>query len=213
MAFPFTYKKKIELFFDNDFEKNKVDILYEITKKFAAKKAKIIKRDKENMSLTSKNSLFSIEYPIDIFFGDIPDNYFIEYTIDLDRLIKITFLIVIFLAFFSFLSVSGFLIYSVIFIIAFYIANLFFINSFVERIIYKITGENAYDFTDSETLSKQQNEWINNPKKCSGCGYILDDLVLDCPECGLKIRKNRYSVPLDTSKYENQNIKYHYKEK
>lgn len=211
MEFPFTYKQKIELFLEDKSLKSAENFFEELISEFSQNKAEIKNYDKNKLSFISKNSLFYVKYPINISFNNVRNDYFIEYEIDLNKLLNITFFVVLFSALFSIFSVTGYLIFAVIFIVAFYSVNLFFINSFVERTILKIAGGNSFDFSGSENISSLQNEWIANPNKCPACGCELNDLILDCPDCGLKIRKNRHSVPLDTSKYQEKNIKYHFK--
>ncbi len=211
MEFPFKYKQKIELFPEDESLKSSEFFFNELISEFSQNKAEIKNYDKNNISLISKNSLFFVKYPIKINFNNKPDNFFVAYEIDLNKLVNITFFVVLFSALFSIFSVTGYLIFAVIFIVVFYGINLFFINSFVERTILKTAGGNSFDFSGNENISSLQNEWIENPNKCSACGCELNDLILDCPDCGLKIRKNRHYVPLDTSKYQEKNIKYHFK--
>jgi len=213
MAFPFSHKNKISLITEDELDENKFNnIIYILTQEFNKYNAKDLKSDKNSIEFISKNSLLGIEYPVKINYSNIKNNYEITYEIDLDKLIKVTLLLIIFAAFFSFLSVSGFLIFTSIFTITFFAVNLFFINSFIERVIIKVSGSSNFNFEGSEVMGKKQEEWFRNPLKCSACGTTISDLDLDCPECGLKIRNNRYTVPLDTSKYQEKSFTYHYKE-
>lgn len=213
MAFPFTFNRNIKII-DSKESKSKGNIIIaSLAQEFAVQKARNVEYDDETLKFVTRNSFLGIEYEVKVKLNNILNNYSIDYTIGLDKLIKITLLIIIFAAFFSFLSLSGFLVFILFFTFAFYSFNVFFINSYVEKTIVKVCGLPAYNFEGSEYLTNEQQEWIKNPKKCPACGAEISDLDLDCPECGLLIRKNRFSVPLDISKYSEKNIKYHYKEK
>ncbi len=214
MAFPYTYKNIVELTGENF--KNKITGIEFVTnllvQKIKKQEIKELEHNNNNISFKSNSSLFGIIYKIKINVFEANGDINIEYEILLDVLLKITLFAVIFIAFFSFISVSKFLIFAGLFIILFYSINLLFINSYILKFINDIIGKNLFDFDNSETLSNEQKEWINNPDKCPACGYYIDVFDLYCPDCGLKVKKNKFAIPLDTTKYHDKTIKYHYKE-
>ena len=215
MSFPYSFKSIIELAGEKIKEKNP-DINY-ITRLLINELNKQKTSDlifEENLiKMTSKNSIFGFEYETDFKVTGTDKEVNIEYEFHLDKLIKITLLLVVFTAFFSYFNVTAFLIFSALLAIIFYSANLFFINSYLQKIIRKAVGINEFDFEGSEELSKKQKEWMKNPSKCSACGHNITIYDLYCPDCGLRIKQNKFSIPLDTTKYQKKTVKFHYKAK
>jgi len=86
-------------------------------------------------------------------------------------------------------------------------------NGYVRSVLSKILKTNKLSVTEQETFSKEQEEWMNDKNRCPACGYFLSDIDLVCPDCGLHLKRSRHTIPLDTSKYKNNPVKYHYKKK
>ena len=69
-------------------------------------------------------------------------------------------------------------------------------------------------YNKEEIFNIEQQEWMQNPNKCSACGASISANHIVCPNCGLKIKQNPYTKPLDLSqKNIGDDIKYHYKAK
>ena len=108
---------------------------------------------------------------------------------------------------------TGYLIAAAIFSVLFYAVNIFFVSADLVKNLNRIAGNADYNFAGSEQLSPEQIRWINDPALCSACGARPEIFDLYCPDCGLKFKQNRYSIPLNTSKYKDVTVKYHYVEK
>jgi len=157
-------------------------------------------------------SLFNIPYQIEIQ-TDVIRNKTINYEIKLNKLIMVCIALVIFIAFFSSFQFNGFLWFSGIFTLIFYAINLIVVDKYVQGIL-KSTFNNESIETDIEAkLSKQQMEWLHDNTKCPACGEDITEYDKNCPECGIKIREMAKPKPYDLSKYEDKNIKYHFREK
>ena len=46
---------------------------------------------------------------------------------------------------------------------------------------------------------------------CPACGHELSETDLFCPNCGLRVKQNRYTKPLNLNKVGKPQIRYHYK--
>jgi hypothetical protein len=160
----------------------------------------------------SYQSLFGITYQIEIDFKEI-DSKTINYEIKLNKLIMVSIALILFIAFFSSFQFSGFLWFSGIFTIIFYSINVIVVDKFVQGVLKSALNTKEIDFNNDETLRKQQMEWIRDNSKCPACGEEITEYDKNCPECGLKIRETAKPKPYDLSKYENKNVKYHFREK
>ena len=137
----------------------------------------------------------------------------IEYKVYLDQLIKIILIVIIFSALFSYTSLNYFFWFASLFSFLFYFLNALIINSYVQSSFLKILENSQLYISEKEILSEEQQIWLNDKNRCPACGFFLSDIDLICPECGLHLKRSRHTIPLDTSKYQNKPIKYHYKKK
>ncbi len=215
MAFPHTYKNKIELL-NNKVKGNRLNSV--IIKKLISNEIssfspeEFLEKDKF-ITFTSISKLFRYEYKIKLYIEKKGNDYNIIYEIDLEKVLRIIIIGIILIAFFSFLSVKYFLISAGLYSLLFYILNVLIISTSVENLIKRAIGENNYTFNDSEVISPEQEQWIKDENRCPACGEFVTNIDLNCSECGLRIKRNRYSIPLDLSKHKEKKIKYHYKKK
>ncbi len=135
----------------------------------------------------------------------------IKYIVNLESLIRVIITIIVFSAFFSYSSLNFFFWFASIFTVSFYYLNIIIVNSYLNSLLLKILKKEGYTVDESEYLSEQQKQWTADKNRCSACGEFLSDIDITCPECGINLKRNKDSIPLDTSKYKNINIKYHYK--
>lgn len=215
MAFPHTYKNKIELL-DNKVKGNKLNsaIITElISNEISSVNPEKFSVKDYIITYSSISNLFRYEYQIKLYVEKAGNDHNIIYEIDLEKVLRIIIIGIILTAFFSFLSVKYFLISAGIFSLLFYALNVLIISTSVENIIKRAIGNNNYSFNDSEAVSPEQEQWIKDKNLCPGCGEFVTNIDLNCPECGLRIKKNKYSVPIDLSKHKEKKIKYHYKKK
>jgi len=215
LAFPHTYKNKIELL-DNKVKGNKLNsaIITElISNEISSVNPEKFSVKDYIITYSSISNLFRYEYQIKLYVEKAGNDHNIIYEIDLEKVLRIIIIGIILTAFFSFLSVKYFLISAGIFSLLFYALNVLIISTSVENIIKRAIGNNNYSFNDSEAVSPEQEQWIKDKNLCPGCGEFVTNIDLNCPECGLRIKKNKYSVPIDLSKHKEKKIKYHYKKK
>ena len=63
-------------------------------------------------------------------------------------------------------------------------------------------------------ISQEQKQWLNDETKCPACGENIAENDIVCKSCGLKLKQNRYTKPLNLNQKSNgSGIKYHYKER
>ena len=215
MSFPYTYNNKIELFGDK-IKGMKPDIslisnlLYnEILNIHPI----IVNFNNDFIEYSDKATVFRYEYTVKFNIKYEKNDINIYYQINFAKLLNITLVAIILIAFFSFVSVKYFLIIAGLFSISFYIINLLYINAIVKNLVEKAVGSNIYDFNEKEYISDEQKKWIKDVNRCPACGEYIINLDLDCPDCGLRIKRNRNSLPIDSSKFKDKEIKFHYRKK
>lgn len=215
MAFPYTYKNKIELL-DTKVKGNKLNtstIIKLVANEIVLSNPEVFSVEDNYIQYSIKSNILKYNYKINLFVEKAGNDHNVIFEIDLEKVLRIIITGVILIAFFSFLSVKYFLISAGIFSILFYILNVLIISTSVENIIKRAIGNNNYSFNDSEVISKEQEYWIKNENLCPACGEFITNIDLNCPECGLRIKKNKYTIPLDLSKHKEKKVKYHYKKK
>ena len=206
MSFPYTYSDKIYFSFtsrDINTESLLVkDLLnkYHFSSTENNNKTKLLKANSPFLKIP-----FSVEFEVKL--------NEINYNIHLDQLLKIILVVIIFAALFSYNSLSFFFWFASLFSSLFYIFNIMIINGYMHSVFLKILKNNKLSVPEKESLSDEQELWLNDKNRCPACGYFLSDIDLICPECGLHLKRSRHTIPLDTSKYKNKSVKYHYKKK
>jgi len=200
MSLPYSYKKKIELPKNENFES--------IVKKLKAiqnsSKFKNIEENKNEFNFTSNKSLFGYSYNVNL----KKTTAGISYEFHLMELIKLILIIVVVLAFISNFSVNGFLWFSGLFLMIFYIANVFYIYNKIEYLFETEIFENRPESNKAENLSSEQSNWIASPDKCPACGEQISQYDKQCYECGLAIKGYRKIAPINITKFEDYYINY-----
>ena len=136
------------------------------------------------------------------------DELKIDFLVNLMTLVKITLLLLVFIAMFSTSGVSNFLVFSGIFLVVFYFSNVLFISSFLRKIVkgsLEIAG-----YQEDSTYNIEQVNWINSPDKCSACGGNISKEDVNCPSCDLRLRDNPYTTTMKLDAFSDPKIKYHY---
>ena len=225
MSFPYTLSKQIE------FNKSEywIDDLPPDFQQLFEGAIKNMGYKREEGSFVSSHSLFSIPFRFD-FTSEFSENkLIISYKLHLQNLVNGIIVILLLSAFISKFEFGTFLWFSFAISVAFYQLSLLIIHSGIRKQIYKILAayKKVKNESDIETWVKE------NEKDCPACGARLGNTSLFCDECGLKIRQNSYSTPLnlnpnDLNKLGNNSTKhkdgnnnfpvnpevnYHYKEK
>ncbi len=206
MSFPYTYSDTIT-FSKNELSSKKLRNI--IIKELTSGKLSGYSENKESGLLKTSSPFLKIPFQINI----EVTNSEISYSVHLEYLIKIILAVIIFSALFSYTSLSFFFWFSSLFSVIFYIFNILIINSFVNSSILKILKKYKLISSEKEILTTEQEQWLNDKNRCPACGKYLSDIDLICPECGLHLKRSRHTIPLDTSKYKNEPVKYYYKKK
>ncbi len=209
MSLPYIYKSKIEVPDTEDVPVN--EVINALASYFDHLPAKDFEFDEGTIRFVAQQAFINFSYPVEIKV-EKDEIIYIHYQIHLMQLIKITLALVVFIAFFSSFGFSGFLWFSFIFSIAFYFVNLIFADSYIQKIIKKSPFYQAFDPFEREGLSDEQIAWLHDKSRCPACGEEISDWDLFCPECGLRLKQNNFTVPLDVSKYKEKRFTYHYKE-
>ena len=160
----------------------------------------------------ANQAFINFRYQVDLHI-EKDENIIVKYEIHLVQLIKITLALIVFSAFFSSFGFGGFLWFLFIFSFVFYFINLLFADTYIQKIIKKSPFYQAFDPMAHEGFSKEQLVWMKDKNRCPACGKELGDWDIYCPECGLRIKQNNFTIPLNVSKYKEKRFNYFYKEK
>ena len=159
----------------------------------------------------SNQSLVNFSYHYDIVFEE-NEGTNLKFIINLVNLLQITVLLLVMIALLSKFGFRNYLIFSGIFLFIFYFANLVFIQSRINRKVTKAL--NMLGYSKDMDISPEQKQWLADPTKCPACGENITENDIVCKSCGLKIKQNRFTKPLDLNKSTSEtSYKYHFKEK
>jgi hypothetical protein len=160
----------------------------------------------------SEESLFRIPFEIKISFSKDELGIFSFFESRLERFIRIIIAVTVLSSFLSILSIGLFLTFAGLFIFLFYAANVIVIQNNNEKFAAQIFGISNFDFENSEKLTRLQKEWMKDVFRCPACGAYVSEIDLNCPDCGLKVKQNRNSIPLNITKFKDRIVKYNYHE-
>lgn len=215
MAFPYTYSKTLTFTLKGKYRNIKTSFLQSIIfeKLRINNKLKGVTVKGKKVLIKAIAPVINFQYSVEFKFFKDEDEIQITYDVNLDKLLMIVLVTIILTAFFSFLSVKYFLILAGILTVSLYAIFYLIIDNFIQKIVkngidYIIVNEDY-----SEKYSDEQLEWIYDDGRCSACGKVLSEFDLHCPDCGLKLKRSRYTIPLDVSKYKDKQVSYHFKKK
>ncbi|PLX11583.1 MAG: hypothetical protein C0594_03425 [Marinilabiliales bacterium] len=207
MAFPFSYTQSISI----NKEEDPQILLAILSARLTSEKPEfIVKSDQQTgIEFHTNSSLFAIVYCVEI----EASNNKVYYKIGLKNLIYVILVLLIVAALISKFSVNAYLWFSLIFVVSFYLINLFIISSTIGSKIRKAISDWIYD--EEEEMMKSQQEWATDPNRCPACGSYITKKSSNCNACGIKLPRDRIPVkPLDiTGLYKNEEINYSYKQK
>jgi len=215
MAFPYTYKKRLDFVLDEKHYDVNISKLKLFISKFIERKksVKSIKNFKEKISFISTVPILNFEYSTDIFIKKFSDDLEISYEVNLEKLLTIVIIVVVLTAFFSFVSVKYFLILAGVLSLVLYGVFYLVIDNTIQNFIKRSVEDIVVSESNVEKISNEQVLWINDENRCSACGNYLSEIDLHCSECGIKLKRSRYTIPLDVSKYKDKQVSYHFKKK
>jgi len=210
MPLPYSYKNKVEIP-----DSEGVDVSYAINvyadhidhNDFDA-----FEFDEGIIHFIADYSFVNFKYKVDLHIKK-DELITIGYEIHLIQLIKITLAIVVFIAFFSGFGMSGFLWFSFIFASVFFFVNILFADTHVQKIIKSTPLYLHLNPPTEDGYTEEQKKWLADTNRCPACGEEINIYDVNCPECGLKLKQNQYTIPLDVTKYKEKRFKYHYKKK
>ncbi len=213
MSFPFESSGQIDILSEQiDGKPVKKQVIHDfLTKKLESKPD--FEHNEREFSYTETETFLKIPYSIRLKIFRNHSDFKVIYNIDNERLTKITLGAIILLAFVSFYSVTAYLVTAGVFGAFFFLLNTFFITSSVSKQLNLMLGNSALDFAGGEQLSPEQKKWVANPQLCPACGTGISDLDLNCPECGLRVKRSHFARPIDLSRYNNASITFEYKKK
>lgn len=212
MAFPLTYTASFELneYATDQFQLNCQYITNHI-RKLLADNLYPKTTPTNQLTYVFKSEFLGFEFETTFDCQNNHQQLSVKYTADLVNLFKILVAILMVSALMASFSIDAYFIFAVVFSVVFYVVNIFFIDNQLRKLIFQIPG---LSLDKTERLSAEQLAWIRNKELCSACGTKISVYDLHCPECGLRLKQSQYlGQPLDVSKYQNAEIKYHYKHK
>jgi ribosomal protein L37AE/L43A len=192
MSFPYTLHKKI-VFSESDYWiKDLPDNFHQL---FEATLRNMDYKYEEN-SFQSSHSLFSIPFRFNVESEIEEKKLTVKYQLHLQNLVNAIIVILLLSTFISKFEFGTFLWFSFFISVAFYQLSLLIINNGIKKKIYQILS--AYKKVKEESDIEY---WVReNDRNCPACGEKLDNQTLFCEGCGLKIRQNAYSKPLNLNK-------------
>ncbi len=218
MGLPYSYTKKID--FDVNISLQKQDFLELLSQSLQHEEGiSEINIVEEELVFKSKKSLLNFSYQVNTRV-DITDKINFVFEANLVDLIKISLALIVVIPFLSTFNINTFFIFSSILIFIFYFANLIFILSSTKQTFEKALTR--LNILQTEDMSIEQQDWLSDLEKCSACGYNISEYDLNCPDCGIMLKQNKFTKPLDISQVKpkknqdqstNQDISYHYKKK
>ena len=210
MSLPYSYKNIIEIP-----ESEEVDINYAINS-YAEHINNMgfddFKFKKGIIHFITDYSLIKFKYPVHV--NIIKQELIkVEYEIHLMPLIKITIALIVFIALFSSFGMTGFLWFSFVFSIVFFLVNLMFADSHIQKILKSSDLYLSLNPPEEDGYTDEQKKWLKDHNRCPACGEEINIYDMHCPDCGLKLKQNKFTIPLDVTKYGEKRFKYHYKKK
>ncbi len=208
MPLPYSYRSKFEIKNTENFELKKIiEHSY-----YSLKNKKNIETNNNTITFDEDSAFIKFNYSVNLNFLK-KDNIVIEYEFMLENLIKITIILILIIAFFSSLSMTGFLWFSFIISVLFFTINIIFIDNYIQKTIKSLPVYNLSNPDNDEKLTEEQEKWMIDKSKCSGCGETITEYDYICHECGLKTENRIKTTPYNITKYQKQRVKYHYKDK
>ncbi len=188
MSFPYSLKKNINFsqsdYWLDDLPNNFHQLFIESLKK---------RYNYQEGYFQSTHSFFNVSFKFEIQTNLKSNLLKITYHLHLQNLINVIIALLLLSAFLSNFSFGVFLWASFIISIGFYQISLLIINTGIRKQVYQILA--AYKKVKEESDIEY---WVKeNDRNCPACGEKLDNQTLFCKECGLKIRQNAYSKPLN----------------
>lgn len=215
MAFPYTYRKKKALYLKEKYYGVNTNYIQSLFYSYIQKRSSIEEIDSKKSSLTfiSSAPVLKFHYSTEIVFNKEREEINIIYEVNLEKLLTIVLISIILSAFFTFVSVKYFLILAGLLTILFYGVFYLIIDNYIDNLILKSLKRIVVSSDIAENYSDEQMKWINDDSLCSACGNKLSEFDFNCKECGIKLKRNKYTIPLDLSKYKDREVSYHFKKK
>lgn len=189
MAFPYTFSQTMTFenqdFWIQDLPENFQQLLLSAFQN----KGYVLEKD----CFSSTQSLFSIPFKFGLKTELSKDTLKVKYRLMLQNLVNGMLVILILSAFFSRLEFQNFLWFSFLISAAFYQLSLIIIKTGIKKEIASILK--AYKRVKEES---DIENWVReNGRDCPACGTRLSNSSLFCDHCGLKVRQNAYTKPLN----------------
>jgi hypothetical protein len=215
LSFPFTIVQEFyvpESFYRKK-NKNFKGFLDYISKNLPQQDYSEIKYDNTLLSTRTNLSLAGISYGLAMRVSETDFETKIHLESSLYSIIKVLLISIVLLSGISLLSVSVFCWIACSFIAIFYIGNVLVIQQNNKKLMTSLFGKIEYNFEGSERLSVMQKKWMKNVTTCPACGNFVSEIEIYCSECGLRVKQNKYSIPLDITKFKDKNVVYHFRSK
>jgi len=189
MSFPYSLSKKV-VFESSDYWIK--DLPQDFQKLFLEALKNVGYKSEQEMFL-STHSLFSIPFKFDVKTEVKGSSLIINYQLHLQNLINGIIVMLLLSTFLSRFEFGTFLWVSFIISVVFYQLSVLIIDSGIKKQIFRILSayKKVKDESDIEYWVKENN------RDCPACGAHLGNNSLFCNECGLKVRQNAYTKPLN----------------
>ena len=123
------------------------------------------KQEKGIIHFLSDHSLINFKYLVELQIKK-DELITVEYEIHLMQLIKITIALIVFIAFFSSFGMTGFLWFSFVFSVVFFLVNLMFADSHIQKTIKSSYLYLSLNPPEQEGYTDEQKKWLKDKNRC-----------------------------------------------
>jgi hypothetical protein len=208
MALPYSYENTFQI---SQREKVSASLTYSRLYEKLSSIYEIGQIEQGHLVLTyTTKALFGISFLIELQVSE--NGKQVDYEIKLNKLIQICVALVVFIALFSSFRFTGFLWFSFVFTLIFFVINIIVAEKSVLKLLKTVFPQDENYQSNVEQITPRQLEWIKDKSKCPACGEDITEYDRNCPECGLRLREKAPPEPFDISRFKNRRIKYSFRE-
>lgn len=147
-------------------------------------------KQEDDGQFVSNHSLFSIPFRFKIETIISIDKIDIKYTLQLSNQINAVIAMLVLGMFLTKLSFGFYLWVTMFLAVGFYGLSFLIINNSVKQMLLQL-----FEVFKYQQDLQQGKDFPNN--FCPACGFPVDDKDLLCPSCGLRLKSNPYTKPLE----------------
>ncbi len=134
-----------------------------------------------------KQALFNVPFRFNIELQKVADGFHIIYHLQLNNLVNGTLILSLIIGLLARMQFSYFMMFVAIVSMAFYTLSVLIMSGGINSMLKGLFK--AYSVEELAMNYDAENQ-------CPACGHVLEPQQTDCPECGLRVKQNRFTKPL-----------------